>query len=97
MIINENIADDEIKELMWEFIKMRQMKKKPLTDFALTKQINKLYKISQDIEQQKEIIERTIVKNWDEFYPISQNEFKSTGGNNGSTRKVDGSKYAQFS
>lgn len=69
-IINSKINNDEIKYLIYEFIKMRKLKKKPLTDRALTIQINKLNKLSTDIEEQKAIIEKTIVKNWDEFYPI---------------------------
>ena len=67
-IIDEMVTDSEIKELLWEFIKMRRMKKKPLTDFAIKKQINKLNRITTNIDRQKEIIEKTIVRTWDEFY-----------------------------
>lgn len=77
-IIDENIKDEEIKDLIWEFIKMRQMKKKPLTDFALKRQINKLFKLSTQPEEQKAIIEKTIVKNWDEFYSLNQSDKQAT-------------------
>ena len=78
-IINSKVNDDDIKELLYEFIKMRTMKKKPLTDRALTIQINKLSSLSPNIEIQKKIIEKTIVKCWDEFYPYKEenNDFKS--------------------
>lgn len=71
-IINSKIDNEEIKELLYEFIKMRKMKKKPLTDRALTMQINKLQKLSSDIEIQKKIIEKSIVKCWDEFYEYKE-------------------------
>lgn len=71
-IIDELIQDEEIKDLMYEFIKMRKLKDKPLTDRALKMCINKLHKLSNDIEEQKQIIETTIIKTWDEFYPLKK-------------------------
>lgn len=69
-VINSKVESDEIKELLYEFIKMRALKKKPLTDRALSIQINKLFKLSSDLETQKQIIENSIVKCWDEFYEL---------------------------
>lgn len=93
-IINDLISNEEIKDLIYEFIKMRALKKKPLTDRALKIQINKLHKLSGDIEEQKKIIEKAIVKAWDEFYPI--NSFVNKGVSNGSYQKSDGSEYEEF-
>lgn len=76
VIINEKINDAELKVLIYEFIKMRNLKKKPLTDLALTKQINKLQKLSNDIEEQKEIVDKSIVKCWDEFYELKKEQGK---------------------
>ena len=87
-IINEMISNDEVKELLYEFIKMRALKKKVLTDRALKIQINKLLKLSSNAEEQKQIIERSIVKAWDEFYPIAANK---------GVKKDDGIKYADGS
>lgn len=89
-IINSKIDNQEIKDLLYEFIKMRTLKKKPLTDRALTIQINKLLKFSSKIEEQKEIIEKSIVKCWDEFYPLKKEE------NNGNFKKRDGSEYSMY-
>ena len=69
-IIGDRISDAELKGLILEFIKMRKMKKKPLTDRALTIQLNKLLKLSTNLDEQKEIVEKSIVKCWDEFYPL---------------------------
>ena len=92
-IINSKIDNQEIKDLLYEFIKMRTLKKKPLTDRALTIQINKLFKLSSKEEEQKQIIENSIVKCWDEFYPLKKeanNEIIRT------SIKRDGSEYAEY-
>lgn len=84
-IINSKIDDDELKELICEFIKMRNLKKKPLTDRALTMQINKLLKLSSNLDEQKAIVEKTVVKCWDEFYPLKE-ENKGSVSNYGNKR-----------
>jgi hypothetical protein len=67
-IIAERISDEEVKATLYEFIKMRKLIKKPLTDFALTKLINKLEKITQDPRAQVAILENSIVNNWQDIY-----------------------------
>jgi hypothetical protein len=92
-IINSKIDNQEIKDLLYEFIKMRTMKKRPLTDRALTIQINKLFKLSSNVEEQKEIIEKSIVKCWDEFYSLKReinNEINRT------SIARDGSEYSMY-
>lgn len=79
-IIDSKISDNELKDLIYEFIKMRKMKKKPLTDRALTIQINKLLKLSDDIRIQKKIVEKSIVKCWDEFYEYKDKLNKDDSG-----------------
>ena len=80
-IINSYDLTEEIKELIYEFIKMRKLKKKPLTDRALKIQLNKLIKISIDPNIQKQVIEKTITKCWDEFYPITEYATQKSTGN----------------
>lgn len=67
-IINERVFDNEVKTTLYEFIKMRKMMKKPLTDFALTKLINKLQKISLDPRVQTSVLENSILNNWQDIY-----------------------------
>ena len=92
-IINSKIDNQEIKDLLYEFIKMRTLKKKPLTDRALIIQINKLFKLSSDLVEQREIIENSIVKCWDEFYPLKKD---ANNENNRSCNKRDGSEYSMY-
>lgn len=67
-IIAERIFDEEVKATLREFIKMRKLIKKPLTDFALTKLINKLEKFTTDPKAQVAILENSIVNNWQDIY-----------------------------
>ena len=67
-IINERIFNDEVKTTLYEFIKMRKLIKKPLTDFALIKLINKLEKISLDPRVQVAVLENSILNNWQDIY-----------------------------
>lgn len=87
-IIGDKIEDADLKGLIYEFIKMRKMKKKPLTDRALTIQLNKLLKLSTSVEEQKQIVENSIVRCWDEFYPLKKEANDVQG-----IRKTDGSEY----
>ena len=88
-IISDRINDTELKDLILEFIKMRKMKKKPLTDRALTIQLNKLLKLGSTVDEQKQIVENSIVRCWDEFYPLKK-EANDVQQNN----RADGSEYA---
>lgn len=88
-IIKAKITDEELKKLIYGFIQMRNLKKKPLTDLALTRQINKLFKLSADIEEQKEIVGKSIDRCWEEFYPL-----KREADNVQSSNRASGEEYA---
>lgn len=68
VIINQMILNEEVKATLYEFIKMRKLIKKPLTDFALKKLINKLQKITTDPQEQIAVLEKSIVNNWQDIY-----------------------------
>jgi hypothetical protein len=67
-IINGKIFNDNVKKALYEFIKMRKLIKKPLTDFALEKLIEKLFKLTYDENTQIEILENSILNNWQDIY-----------------------------
>ena len=67
-IINDRIFNEEVKTTLYEFIKIRKLIKKPLTDFALTKLINKLEKMTIDPQVQVAILENSILNNWQDIY-----------------------------
>ena len=63
-IINGKIFNDNVKKALYEFIKMRSMIKKPLTNFALDLVIEKLFKISFDPNVQVETLNEAVLNNW---------------------------------
>lgn len=89
-IINSMVEDEEVKNSIYEFIKMRKLIKKPMTDRALTMLINKLYKLSNNKQIQIKILEQSILKNWTDIYPYKEeNNYAGYQGN----VKTDLSKY----
>lgn len=77
-IINKLVNDEDIKEALYEFIKMRKLIKKPMTDRALTQLIGKLFKLSSDKEEQLQILDNSIINNWSSLYPL-KNENNNKG------------------
>ena len=67
-LIDTLIANEEVKATVYEFIKMRKLIKKPLTDFALKRILNKLLKISLDPAVQIAVLEKSIMNNWQDIY-----------------------------
>lgn len=89
-ILNSMVEDEEVKNSIYEFIKMRKLIKKPMTDRALTMLINKLEKLSSDKDIQIKILEQSILKNWTDIYPYKEeNNYAGYQGN----AKTDLSKY----
>lgn len=72
LIINELVNDEDIKEAIYEFIKMRMLIKKPLTDRALKQLINKLYTLSTNKQEQLQILDNSIINNWGSIYPLKK-------------------------
>lgn len=73
-ILAEMVADEKVKSTLYEFIKMRKFIKKPLTDFALKKLINKLHKIASDPADQVSILETSILNNWQDIYELKDKQ-----------------------
>lgn len=72
-LINSNFTDEELKNTVYEFIKMRKAIKKPLTTRGLELMIRKLYGITTDITEQIEILNNSIMNNWQGIFPLKQN------------------------
>lgn len=68
--------DDEIIKLLKEFVKMRNLKKKPLTGYAMQLRIKELNDLTRDKERQKKIINQTITSSWDRFYELKKQDFR---------------------
>lgn len=89
-ILNSMVEDDDVKNTICDYIKMRKLIKKPMTDRAVTMLINKLYKLSNNKQIQIKILEQSILKNWTDIYPYKEeNNYAGYQGN----VKTDLSKY----
>jgi hypothetical protein len=72
ILINNNFKDEELKETIYEFIKMRKSIKKPLTTRGLELMIKNLYKLSTDVHEQIEILNNSIMNNWLGIFPLKK-------------------------
>lgn len=69
--ILSSVANDDLRELYLEYIKMRKMIKAPMTDRALTMLINKVNDLEPNsLENQKKLLETAIMNNWKSVYPL---------------------------
>lgn len=84
-IIQECDFDETVKQALYEFIKMRTLIKKPLTDRALQMIINKLERLSHgNRDTAVEILNQSIINNWQDIY-----EVKAQKGYRKAERKED--------
>ena len=78
-IIDNSVENEDVKKELYEFIKMRKLIKRPLTNRALEMIINKLNSLSKDEKEQIKILDQSIINNWQNIYPVKEDERKSTG------------------
>jgi hypothetical protein len=71
-IINSQITNEDLKSTLYEFIKMRKLIKKPMTDRALQLLIGKLHKLANTPDKAIKVLEQSIVNNWQDIYEIKQ-------------------------
>lgn len=72
-LINSNFKDEELRNTVYEFIKMRKAIKKPLTTRGLELMIKKLCGMTTNIDEQIEILNNSIMNNWQGIFPLKQN------------------------
>ena len=91
-IITNLIFNEEVKNELYEFVKMRKFIKKPLTNKGLELIIDELFNLSTVPDEQIKILDKSIANNWAGLFPLKttnqqerQNEVKR-----------DGSDYAEF-
>lgn len=92
--ILSQITDESLRNMYYEYIKMRTLIKAKMTDHALTLLIRKVEKLEPtSIERQKLLLETAIMNNWKSVYPLKDNNGgKENGQNNGNNGQADGSR-----
>lgn len=72
--ILKDVENSDLKELYIEYIKMRKLIKKPMTDRALRMLMKKVNDLEPNsIDRQKKLLENAIVSNWLSVYPLKDN------------------------
>lgn len=80
--ILSDIDDSELKELYFEYIKMRKLIKKPMTDRALKMLVSKVNALEPtSIDRQKKLLENAISSNWLSVYPLKDDNKQSYNQN----------------
>ena len=78
-----NVTDDSLRDLYYEYIKMRKLIKSPMTDRALVMLINKVVDLEPNsIERQKQMLETAIMNNWKSVYPLKADKPQGQGSGN---------------
>lgn len=71
---------DYINRETWDgFIEMRKKIKKPLTELAITRLLNKLEKLKEQGENIEKVLEQSIINCWQDVYPVKNKEEKNNG------------------
>lgn len=76
--VNIGAMPDALQTALSDFIKMRKAIKKPLTDNALQRLINKLYKLSADTDTQIAILNQSTDHCWQDLYELKNHSKKTT-------------------
>ena len=74
LVIDETNYNDELKEMIYEFIKMRKTIKKPMTTIAVKRLINKLDKFTNNDKEKIQILDKSIFNSWQDIYPLKPEE-----------------------
>lgn len=86
-IISEKVQDESVRDALREFVKMRKLVKKPMTNRALTSLIKRLYTFSMVPSEQVAILERSITHNWLDVYALPEDEKQKAKAVQSSTDK----------
>lgn len=79
-ILDRLVEDENLKAAYLEFIKMRKLIKKPMTNKALEMLIRKVDKLEpESIERKIELLDNAVLHNWQSVYPLKDNDFAKTG------------------
>lgn len=67
---------------------MRKKIRKPLTDFAIKKLLNKLERFKQQGENIEKVLEQSIINCWQDVFPVRDRN-KDKGENNGKYKDIN--------
>lgn len=68
--ILESVVSEELKNALIEYVEMRKKIKKQITGYGFKLAYNKLQKLSSNLDEQIEIVNRSVMNSWQTFYPL---------------------------
>ena len=74
LVLDKTNYNDALKEMIYEFIKMRKTIKKPMTTIAVKRLINKLDKFTNNDKEKIQILDKSIFNSWQDIYPLKPEE-----------------------
>lgn len=81
VLIDEYTCNNELKQTIYEFIKMRKGIKKPITAYGLKKILNKLDSLADNDNDKMAILDQSIMRSWAGIFELSGKGDNSNGGN----------------
>ncbi|NEZ81125.1 hypothetical protein EXM60_19575, partial [Clostridium botulinum] len=84
-IIDEYTENEELKNTILEFIKMRTLIKSKMTNNALDLMLKNLNKLSNDDDIKIKILEQSIMNSWKGVFPLKQESIKQNSSNTDSS------------
>lgn len=94
-VLVENYTDNiELRNTIYEFIKMRKGIKKPITSYGLKKMLNKLDRLASDDDTKVQILDQSIEHSWNGIFELKNDKGDNNNGGNQQSEqpKVDTSK-----
>lgn len=93
LLIDDYTTNKELKDTIYNFIKMRKTIKAALTDYALKLMLKKLSKFTDDDATKIEILEHSVMNSWKDIYKpkedINGNGVYGTKSNTGQAKKFN--------
>lgn len=94
-IIDSETENEQLREAYREFVKMRKIKKDPMTNHALKLLIGKVNKLSRGDEQcAKDLLDEAIISGWKSVYPPKN--YNNTGGSINSNAPRSGDVFLDY-
>lgn len=89
-LINSYTDNDELKEAIYEFIKMRKTIKQPLTTHALSLILKDVDKLANDTSTKIKVLEQSVKKSWRGVFKLKDDDYGSISN----TKKI-GSEFCK--
>lgn len=77
-IIAGYTSSEELKQALYEYIKMRKLMKKPLTDYALKRQLSTLDRLASTDTEKVAVVDQSVTRGWLGLFEIKQDYNKNS-------------------